>query len=188
MPVAKRVDGERYLNALKLGLVPYFTKDLQKARKAEQRRSETVSKSGTFREAFAKRRCLVPAPVYYEWRDYPDGKTVRRLKWAHSGDHAIDGGGMSATENGSMAVAQATTTTTDRMRGRFDAGLIEPADIANIDLPIAFRGYDCTCSIDRAGAHGQRRRWCSVKVGWQIRLAHVLEHARQLGKQYPPGR
>ena len=35
MPVAKRVDGERYLNALKLGLVPYFTKDLQKARKAE---------------------------------------------------------------------------------------------------------------------------------------------------------
>ena len=98
-PVAQRVDGERHLNALKLGLVPYFTKDLQKARKAEQRRSETVSKSGTFREAFAKRRCLVPAPVYYEWRDYPDGKTVRRLKWAHSGDHAIDGGGMSAAEN-----------------------------------------------------------------------------------------
>ena len=28
-----------------------------------------------FREAFAKRHCLVPAPVYYEWRDDPDGKT-----------------------------------------------------------------------------------------------------------------
>ncbi len=27
------------------------------------------------REAFAKRRCLVPAPVYYEWRDDPEGKT-----------------------------------------------------------------------------------------------------------------
>jgi putative SOS response-associated peptidase YedK len=27
-----------------------------------------------FREAFEKRRCLVPAPIYYEWRDDPDGK------------------------------------------------------------------------------------------------------------------
>ena len=28
-----------------------------------------------FRAAFAQRRCLVPAPAYYEWRDDPDGKT-----------------------------------------------------------------------------------------------------------------
>ena len=28
-----------------------------------------------FREAFAKRRCLVLAPIYYEWRDDPEGKT-----------------------------------------------------------------------------------------------------------------
>jgi putative SOS response-associated peptidase YedK len=27
-----------------------------------------------FRAAFAQRRCLVPAPAYYEWRDDPDGK------------------------------------------------------------------------------------------------------------------
>jgi putative SOS response-associated peptidase YedK len=57
------------------GLVPYFTKDLKKARKPINARSETVATSGMFREAFAKRRCLVPAPVYYEWRDDPEGKT-----------------------------------------------------------------------------------------------------------------
>jgi putative SOS response-associated peptidase YedK len=28
-----------------------------------------------FKAAFAKRRCLVPAPVYYEWSDDPEGKT-----------------------------------------------------------------------------------------------------------------
>ena len=37
--------------------------------------SETIAKSGMFKEAFARRRCLVPAPVYYEWRDDPGGKT-----------------------------------------------------------------------------------------------------------------
>lgn len=68
-------EGERHLDALKWGLVPYFTKDLKKARKPINARSETVQTSGMFREAFAKRRCLVPAPVYYEWRDDPEGKT-----------------------------------------------------------------------------------------------------------------
>ncbi len=68
-------DGQRHLDALKWGLVPYFTKDLKKARKPINARDDNVAKSGMFREAFAKRRCLVPAPVYYEWRNDPDGKT-----------------------------------------------------------------------------------------------------------------
>ena len=72
---ACREEGERHLDALKWGLVPYFTKDLKKARKPINARSETIARSGMFREAFAKRRCLVPAPVYYEWRDDPEGKT-----------------------------------------------------------------------------------------------------------------
>jgi putative SOS response-associated peptidase YedK len=68
-------DGERHLDTLKWGLITYFTKDLKKARKPINARDDNVAKSGLFREAFAKRRCLVPAPVYYEWRDDPDGKT-----------------------------------------------------------------------------------------------------------------
>jgi putative SOS response-associated peptidase YedK len=69
------ITGDRRLDALKWGLVPYFTKDLKKARKPINARSETVATSGMFKEAFAKRRCLVPAPIYYEWRDDPEGKT-----------------------------------------------------------------------------------------------------------------
>jgi len=67
--------GQRYLDVLKWGLVPYFTKDLKKARRPINARSENVAKSGMFKDAFARRRCLVLAPVYYEWRDDPDGKT-----------------------------------------------------------------------------------------------------------------
>ena len=74
-PVVRLIDGDRHLDALKWGLVPYFTKDLKKARKPINARSENVAKSGMFKAAFADRRCLVPAPAYYEWRDDPDGKT-----------------------------------------------------------------------------------------------------------------
>ena len=70
-----RESGERHLVVLKWGLVPYFTKDLKTARKPINARAETIAKSGMFRAAFAERRCLVPAPAYYEWRDDPDGKT-----------------------------------------------------------------------------------------------------------------
>jgi putative SOS response-associated peptidase YedK len=73
-PVVRLVAGQRHLHALKWGLVPYFTKDLKKARKPINARSETIATSGMFKAAFASRRCLVPAPVYYEWRDDPEAK------------------------------------------------------------------------------------------------------------------
>ena len=38
-------------------------------------RSETVATSGMFRNAFAKRRCIVPAAAFYEWQPGPAGKT-----------------------------------------------------------------------------------------------------------------
>ncbi len=68
-------NGERHLDVLKWGLVPYFTKDLKKARKPINARSETVATSWMFKAAFANRRCLMPASAYYEWRDDPEGKT-----------------------------------------------------------------------------------------------------------------
>jgi hypothetical protein len=44
-------------------------------RKPINARSETVARSPLFKEAFARRRCLVPAAAYYEWRHDPSGKT-----------------------------------------------------------------------------------------------------------------
>jgi putative SOS response-associated peptidase YedK len=60
--------GARRLDALKWGLVPHFTKDLKQARKPINARAETVVSSGMFARAFAARRCIVPAGVFYEWR------------------------------------------------------------------------------------------------------------------------
>ena len=107
-----RESGERHLDVLKWGLVPYFTKDLKKARKPINARAETIAKSGMFRAAFAERRCLVPAPAYYEWRDDPDGKTafaVARI----DGDPAAFGGiwGTWHSPDGEVLQTFATITT-----------------------------------------------------------------------------
>lgn len=67
-------NGERHLDVLQWGLVPSFTKVLKTARKPINARAETVATSGMFKAAFTQRRCLVPAPAYYEWRGDPGGK------------------------------------------------------------------------------------------------------------------
>ena len=73
-PIVRLIYGNRHLDALTWGLVPSFTKELKKARKPVNARSETIAKWGMFKAAFAAHRCLVPAPAY-EWPDDPDGKT-----------------------------------------------------------------------------------------------------------------
>jgi putative SOS response-associated peptidase YedK len=65
---------QRSLDVLQWGLVPYFTKDLKKAQRPINARAESVASSAMFRAAFAKRRCLVPADAFYEWRAMADGK------------------------------------------------------------------------------------------------------------------
>ncbi len=76
-PVIRRhpETGERHLDPLTWGFVPAFTKTLKEAHKPINARSETVATSGMFRAAFAKRRCIVPASAFYEWRADPGGKT-----------------------------------------------------------------------------------------------------------------
>lgn len=66
--------GERHLDALTWGLIPHFVKDRKQARMWINCRMETVSTSGMFRGAFGRRRCLVPAAAFYEWKVVDGGK------------------------------------------------------------------------------------------------------------------
>jgi len=43
-------------------------------------RAETVDRLPLFREAFAKRRCLIPATGFYEWQQREDGKQPYRFR------------------------------------------------------------------------------------------------------------
>lgn len=69
-PIVRRRDagGDRELAMLKWGLVPRWAKDPNIGYSTINARAETVASKPTFREAFRRRRCLVPASGYFEWR------------------------------------------------------------------------------------------------------------------------
>jgi putative SOS response-associated peptidase YedK len=65
---------ERSLDLLRWGLVPLWAKDPSFGPKCINARSETVATNKIFRDAFERRRCLIPADGFYEWQK-ADGKT-----------------------------------------------------------------------------------------------------------------
>src|SRR6478735_564012 len=61
------------------GLIPFWMKEKPKVPHINAR-AETVHKLPLFREAFAKRRCLIPATGFYEWQQRDDGKQPFRFR------------------------------------------------------------------------------------------------------------
>src|ERR1700684_1532741 len=61
--------GERTLQNLRWGLIPSWAQDAKFARSMINARSETLETKQSFAAAFRKRRCLVPADGFYEWKD-----------------------------------------------------------------------------------------------------------------------
>jgi putative SOS response-associated peptidase YedK len=59
---------QRTLDDLHWGLVPHFANDKKIAWKTINARAETLAKAPAYRSAFAKRRCLVVADGFYEWK------------------------------------------------------------------------------------------------------------------------
>ncbi len=60
--------GERELTVMRWGLVPFWAKDAKMAFNTINAKAETVATSPAYREPWKRRRCLVPADWFYEWR------------------------------------------------------------------------------------------------------------------------
>jgi putative SOS response-associated peptidase YedK len=70
-------DGTRELVTARWGLIPFWMKEKPKIPHINAR-AETVDKLPLFREAFAKRRALIPATGFFEWETRADGKQPYR--------------------------------------------------------------------------------------------------------------
>jgi putative SOS response-associated peptidase YedK len=72
-----REGARRELIQVRWGLVPYWADDIRIGNRLINARAETIARTPAFREAYERRRCLVPADGFYEWRK--EGKQKQPL-------------------------------------------------------------------------------------------------------------
>ena len=71
-------EGERVILNHVWGLIPHWAKDKSGSAKLNNARGETVHEKPSFRTAFKKFRCLIPASGYYEWQAPSEGSENRK--------------------------------------------------------------------------------------------------------------
>ncbi len=72
-------DGARHFAWLRWGLIPFWAKDPSIGNKMINARAESIAEKPAFRAAFKRRRCLIAADGFYEWKKTPDGKQPYRI-------------------------------------------------------------------------------------------------------------
>ncbi len=82
----------RVLSAARWGLIPSWAKDPSIGARMINARAETLAERPAFRNLLKRRRCLVLADSFYEWRKNPDGsKTPMRVMLASEEPFALAG-------------------------------------------------------------------------------------------------
>jgi putative SOS response-associated peptidase YedK len=61
------------------GLVPSWAKDPSVGSRMINARAEGIATKPAFRAALRRRRCLIPADGFYEWKKSPDGKSKQPM-------------------------------------------------------------------------------------------------------------
>ena len=84
-------DGGKQMALLRWGLVPRWAKDVSVGNKLINARAESLAEKPSFRDAFKRRRCLVPADGFYEWQGGGDGKQPIRFTLKEGGLFALAG-------------------------------------------------------------------------------------------------
>ena len=77
---------QRRATSARWGLVNSWAHDASRAAAAINAKAETIDTRAAFREAFAQRRCVVPADGFYEW---VGTKTARQPIWFHRQDGGL---------------------------------------------------------------------------------------------------
>ncbi len=81
----------RHLDLLRWGLVPHWAKDPKATRQPINARSETAATTPMFRDALARRRCIVPIDAFYEWQAANGAKVPYAIARADGDPMALAG-------------------------------------------------------------------------------------------------
>jgi putative SOS response-associated peptidase YedK len=90
-PVVALRDGVRTLEMMRWGLVPFWAaKEGAKAPLMINARIEGIDTKRVFRDALERKRCLVPADGFFEWKREGKGKSAKKTPmWIHPGDRQL---------------------------------------------------------------------------------------------------
>ena len=83
--------GGRKLEMLRWGLVPSWAKDPGIGARMINARGETVAEKPSFRSAFKRSRCLIPADGFYEWQKAAGGKQPFHIRMRDGSPFAFAG-------------------------------------------------------------------------------------------------
>jgi putative SOS response-associated peptidase YedK len=75
----------RQLDVARWGLVPSWAKDLSIGARMINARAETLASKPAFKRAFQRKRCIVPADGFYEWKPIP-GQKRKQPVYIHRAD------------------------------------------------------------------------------------------------------
>jgi putative SOS response-associated peptidase YedK len=84
--------GEHSLDVMR-GLVPFWAKDVKVGFANINAKAEGIEGEPAFREAFQRRRCLVPVDNFYAWKKTATGKQPYAIALLDRGLMALGGGG-----------------------------------------------------------------------------------------------
>jgi len=148
-------EGARELAFAQWGLVPHWAKERAIGNRLINARGETLAEKPSYRDAFKRRRCLIPATGFYEWKKLDGAKQPYLLRLRDGGPFGFAGlwSAWRDRESGETLESCAIVTTSpnplaatvhDRMpvilpRERhalwLDAGTTDPATLSPLLVP-----------------------------------------------------
>jgi putative SOS response-associated peptidase YedK len=90
----RQTDEGRAGSLMRWGFIPSWAKDLSALPMLNNARGETLAEKPMFRQAFRKRRCLIPASGFYEWKAVPGQKSKQPFYVSMQDDSPMSFGGL----------------------------------------------------------------------------------------------
>ncbi len=103
----------RQLRWLRWGLIPSWAKDSKIGNRLINARAETLTQKPSFRHAFKRRRCLILADGFYEWKKTGNRKQPYYFELKNGQSFALAGLWETWQPKGGEAIASCTIVTTE---------------------------------------------------------------------------
>ena len=87
MAIVRLDQGQRHFALVRWGFIPSWVKEVKPGKPLINARGETVLEKPSFRNAMKRRRCLIPADGFYEWKGDVPGK--KQPYFIHRPDHGL---------------------------------------------------------------------------------------------------